>query len=122
MIYDFQCQGCEEIFEVESDVEKRDDPVVCQCGASATRIFSPTVHINPGAAAFVPDRYHAFGKVFSTRDQLRQEISRIQGETGKEIVELGNDKPPSSKPIYTKINKDAACRDMYQALRRIKRG
>jgi hypothetical protein len=46
---------------------------------------------------FTPGKYEAFGKTFTTRRQLNNEIQKINGETGQKIVEVGNDNSKVTK-------------------------
>jgi putative FmdB family regulatory protein len=119
MIYDFQCQTCGEKFEYECPVENRDETVTCDCGADAKRIFSPTVNLNAGAAAFKAEKYHAFGKVFTQKSQIKEEIRKIEGETGRRIVETGNDSTVY-KPKRTQFDWDGIGRELTQLKRKIR--
>ena len=69
------------------------------------------MQLNPGAAAFKPGRYHAFGKDFETKRQLNDEITRIKIDSGKEIVEIGNDKF-KTKPIRKNVDVAEAAREL----------
>lgn len=57
-------------------------------------------------------RYEGFnpglGKSFSGEKQLREHLKRIEGETGKRIVEMGNDnpKPEVKRATYTLSDKE----------------
>ena len=41
---------------------------------------------------FMPTWNPAFGKSFTSKGQIKEEIKRIAGEEGREIVEVGNEK------------------------------
>lgn len=79
-------------------------------------MFTPTRNLNPGAAAFKPDKYHAFGKYFGTKNELKQEISRIKGETGKDIFEVGNDSM-NIKPVRRKPDVEGATKELRYRLK-----
>jgi hypothetical protein len=65
---------------------------------------------NGSISTFVPEYYHAFGKVINSRRQIQEEISRVAGDTGKELVEVGNDrsvpKPHRPEPDLKSATKE----------------
>lgn len=115
MIYDYRCINGH-VTELHRPVAQADQQHICHCGQDAFRVFSPTLNINPGQAAFKPGRYHAFGKDFETRRQVNEEIRRIKGETGKEIIELGNEKL-NVKPQRKQVDMAEATRELRHKLR-----
>ena len=56
-------------------------------------------------STFRPGYYSAFGKKFNHAYELKNEIRRLNGEEGKNVIEVGNElnalkklKPPKFKP------------------------
>jgi hypothetical protein len=60
------------------------------------RVMTP-VRINTSGCQFEAHHNHAFGKVVHSKRDIQNEIARIKGETGKEIVEVGSDNLKSIK-------------------------
>lgn len=94
-IYEYLCGRCQVVTEVTKPLKYLDDPEPCPDEACEGRVMERVIFSIPQIATSGCQheaQYHpAFGKVLSTKRQIKQEISRIKGETGKEIVEVGND-------------------------------
>lgn len=117
MLYDYKCTQCSNVFELARRMDERDDVAICTCGSEARYKFTPTTNLNAGAAAFKQEHYHAFGKGFSTKNDLKQHISRLEGQTGKRINEIGSDRMTGLKPKKTKVNKEAATRELAHMIK-----
>lgn len=59
-----------------------------ECGSAMERIYSPP---QIKRSSFVPGYHPAFGKEFRNSGEIKEEIRRIRGEDGRDIVEVGND-------------------------------
>lgn len=94
MIYDFTCEQCGTTFEEVRAVAERDELATCECGASAARIFSFKGGFTLGS--FGEGYFHAFGKHLTQKHQLKEELARYKGETGSELIEMGNEKIKST--------------------------
>lgn len=109
-LYDYKCDTCEEITEEPRDIDSRNDPGKCVCGGVTRRIFDWRGHV--GTGTFKEGHYHAFGKDFTSPHQLKEEIAKIKGETGKEIVEVGSDSMQTMKKTRKKVDWDAATKEL----------
>ena len=112
--YDYKCILCSISEEEVRNVEGRDRPSKCpMCGIYRERLFPFPRQVSFGT--FQEGFNQAFGKVFTTPHQLKNEISRIKGEEGKEIVEIGNDRafPKKPKPVWP---------DKHQMVQELRKG
>lgn len=109
MIYDFECESCGRVTEEVRAVSERDEPGRCECGEVTGRIFSFTGSVSLGS--FREGYYHAFGKPLTQKHQLKEELARYKGETGSELVEMGNEKPPSA-PKRKEVDWDGFGREL----------
>lgn len=73
-------------------VSEVDEKEVCDTCGSLMRIeiTCPNMAI---PNEFKPEYYWAFGKTISSKHGLKETLREIKGETGKEIIEVGNEKP-----------------------------
>lgn len=90
MIYVYACESC----KVKQDVHKRlvdiDEEEFCEvCGETMQRLMQPIAAHK--TSVFEPHFNHGLGKVVTSQIQVKEELSRLRGETGKDIVEIGND-------------------------------
>ena len=100
MLYQYECKHGHGRFDVAKHHNRSSVPERCpRCKGEAHKVFTPP-QVSMGT--FVPGKYDAFGKVFTNQHQLKEEIRKINGETGQNIVEVGNDKsrikPEQKKP------------------------
>ena len=117
MVYEYKCQehGNVDVYKSHTLSDRQETCDVCQ--KPMERVFVPTANLNAGASAMRGEFYHAFGKHFDNRSQLKNEISRIEGETGKKIVEIGSDRMDNVKPKRAKINEAEAVRELSHRLK-----
>jgi len=66
---------------------------------------------------FRPGYQPAFGRVMTTSHEQKEEIRRIEGETGKEIHEIGNDTTRMEKPTQ-KVDIKSAVQELKRAWQR----
>lgn len=105
--YTYECPKCLKEHEVTKSVKQIEDVEKCpKCKVKMARILS-AVRLSPRIGVFEPHFNHGLGKeVYSQRD-VNEELRRIKGETGKEIVEVGNDTLQSiKKPARKKYTLD----------------
>lgn len=115
MIYDYECEECGKVFEEVRTVADRDTEARCDCGGLSKRIFSFKGCV--GVGTFKEGYYHAFGQPFTSEGQLKEHLTKLKGETGKEIVEVGNDSLQTVKKQRKKVDWDAAGRELRYKLR-----
>lgn len=73
------------------------DPECCHvCSVPAERIYT-VPQISPTAKAFEAHFNYGLGKEVHSKRDISEELRRIKGETGKEIVEVGTDNLQSVK-------------------------
>lgn len=70
-----------------------------------------------GATDKEPEYNHAFGKVIKNSQDLRNELTKIEGETGKTLVEVGNESLNSIKKPRKSINIEEATRELRHRIR-----
>lgn len=115
MIYDYKCEECGEVREEVRRIKDRNDEAICSCGGVARRIpvsFGGSV----GVGTFKEDYYHAFGKHIGSKAQLNEELARVKGETGKELIEVGNDSMKSVKKERKTVDWDAMGKELRYKL------
>jgi hypothetical protein len=65
-------------------------------------------------------RYEGFnpglGKAFTGERQMREYLNRLEGETGKRLVEMGNDNPIVTKQKGTYRISEKEMREIYNRL------
>lgn len=79
------------------------------CGFPLERIITQ-VNINPSGCQFEPYHDWGLGKTITSKKQKSEELSRIKGETGREFVEVGNDKQKGVKPQRQEYTYDKSIR------------
>ena len=94
MVYTFVCDDCNLVpVDVFRTVAEVDEPEVCQsCNKPMRRVYYPIPNTY-NSAHDTPQYNPAFGKVIKSRSHLKEELRRVNAETGREFVEVGNDKP-----------------------------
>lgn len=117
MIYVYHCQECDIHQEIIKSLSHIDDVEKCSKGHVMNRTIAWKGQMKPGDISFKPDYYPSFGKTFTTPGQLKNELKKIKGETGQELVEVGNER---MRPVErkSKIDYEAAGRELHQMLRR----
>ena len=98
MIYEYECPSCNRNEDVIKSVKEIDRVETCpDCERPMLRLFRPCIHTSFGT--FKEGYYHAFGKHFTTKNQLHNELTKHRLDTGKQLVEVGNEKivPPVAK-------------------------
>lgn len=88
--YDYRCDHCDKLVEIVKSFTEAERDEVHDCGHQMNRYFS-LPWLNTSNCIIEPQKNWAFGKAFTTKTQLNEEIKRYQGETGRKLVEVGND-------------------------------
>lgn len=116
MIYEYSCEICGPM-DIEKPVALIDHPEMCDCGKVMTRrTFPRTVELQ-GATDKEPEYNHAFGKVIKNKHDLRNELTRIEGETGKKLEEVGNDSLKSIQKPRKSVNREEVIRELRYRIR-----
>lgn len=98
MIYQYQCPNCDKPVDVVKSVKHIDDEELCpQHKIPMQREFAFSGYTS--VDNFIPGFNYSLGETFTNSYQQKEHIKRLQAETGREIIEVGND---SSVP---KVNK-----------------
>lgn len=81
--------------EVIKPVSQLDNQEYCDCGTEMRR----TIAFKGGVST--DDRYKgynpAFGKFIKNKADLKNTLAEIKGETGKDLIEVGNESPRVKK-------------------------
>jgi putative FmdB family regulatory protein len=84
-------------FEVIKSMAQASEPENCpQCQKEAQKIILPA-RISVSVCQFQAHYNWGLGKEVHKKADISEELRRIKGETGREIVEVGNDKLDSVK-------------------------
>lgn len=95
--YSYRCHRCEVEFDIVKSHKEYNTKEICEeCGMDAEKVFC----FNGGISADNSPAYfnHGLGKVVRSKKDIREELSRIKTDTGREIVEIGNDRSKPKKP------------------------
>lgn len=110
MIYEYRCKFCQDPVEVVKGSNRIDIDERCKhCKINMKRIFNFQGRM--GFGTFKEGYYDAFGKNFTQKHQLDNEIRRINGETGQDIQEVGNDSSVS-KQVFKQPDIAAATQEL----------
>jgi len=112
--YLYECKECGIQWDEVRRISHRDEEAQCPCGGNARRM--PTVPLGVSVGSFQEGYNPAFGKSFSTEGQLKEELARIKHETGKELVEVGNDSMQTIRKEKKKVDIDAMSKELKQRL------
>jgi len=89
-LYDYFCPSCRAIVEIIKSMDNADRDEIHSCGAEMSRYFNAP-WLSTSNCIIEPQKNWAFGKTFTTKNQLKEEIARYKGETGRRLEEVGND-------------------------------
>lgn len=96
LIYVYYCQKCDLKQEVHKPLSQIDEPEQCvRCLKVIERQIQP-IKANK-TAVFESHFNHGLGKVVTSHIGVKEELARLRGETGKDIVEVGTDDLKSIK-------------------------
>ena len=95
MIYEYAC-SVHGVFDVVKPVKEIDREECCP-SCKFPMIRQITFKGQVSCSNFEPAHYHAFGKKIHSKRELQNELSKVKHETGKELVEVGNDSMKSVK-------------------------
>ena len=90
-LFDYYCDAWKLITEVVKSMKDAEAPETCECGETMVRYFN-TPWLNTSNCIIEPQKNWAFGESFTTKNQMKEHIARYQGETGRKLVEVGNEK------------------------------
>jgi putative FmdB family regulatory protein len=95
IVYEYECSvhGVFEVIKSHKLLDKEEKCPVCNFGMKKLISVPGSVQ----CSNFKPEFYHAFGKKIHSKRELKNELSKIKHETGKELVEVGNDSMKSVK-------------------------
>jgi putative FmdB family regulatory protein len=100
--YAYECGKCHVEAEVIKPVSRLDEREICpKCQKEMIRVLT-AVQLSPKIKPFEPHFNHGLGKKVHSQRDINEELRRIKGETGKEIVEVGTDNLESVKKSYKK--------------------
>lgn len=92
-MYEYRCKFCQDPYTVVKSVDRIDiigmEEICPIHGSVMERQISFRGSVSAGT--FKEGYNHALGKTFTTKRQQDDELRRIKHETGKELVEVGND-------------------------------
>jgi hypothetical protein len=91
MVYAYRCLECKNYVEIVKHHSLVDEIEVCDCGGQLKLLLhAPAVSTPP---QFNPQYFYAFGKHINSKYELKETLREIKGESGREILEVGNEKP-----------------------------
>jgi putative FmdB family regulatory protein len=92
VIYEYFCEQCKSTTDVYKSLAEIDREERCPgCPEILMHRIITQAQVDTSGCQHEAKFHHAFGKVLSSKRQIKNEISRIKSETGREIVEVGND-------------------------------
>lgn len=84
-----------------------------ECGQPSKRVirFKGTVSGDNGPAYY----NYGLGKVVRSKQDIRNELSRIRGETGRDLIEVGNEVIKKNKPKKIQWDNEKMISDFKKA-------
>jgi hypothetical protein len=117
MTYEYECPNHGKI-DIHKSHEHMDKEERCEiCMIVMKRNFVPTRNLNPGASSMRGEYQPIVGRVVHSRRELRNEIAKIEGETGKKIIEVGSDKLDTIKKPRKTFDEGEAVRHLAHELK-----
>lgn len=104
-LYTYECSKCDRDWPVAKTLAAIDTPEPCpHCESTATeRVIRQAPAINKvWAESFNP----AFGKVIRSRAHLAEEKRKYEGETGRQMIEVGTEDPGKIEKGFAKQRED----------------
>lgn len=90
-LYDYRCKFCPEPWTIFKTINRLEINELCpKHHAVMQRCFTWNGQISMGS--FKPGFQPAFGKYMKNKHELKDAMKRHEGETGKELHEIGNEK------------------------------
>ena len=113
--YAYRCNKCKIEFDIIKSYKDIDFIEVCEeCGFPGERVIRFSGHIAPDNVAAYYN--NGLGKVVRSRADIRQELARVKGETGREFIEVGNEVIKKTKPKKSELIDDQVRYDFKKAL------
>lgn len=104
--YDYNCTKCDVTIEVMKSMSEASSDEFCgKCNLQLQKVISAP-RINTSICQFQAHFNHGLGKVVKSKADIKDELRRINGETGRNIVEVGNDNLQSIKTQRKKYTVD----------------
>jgi putative FmdB family regulatory protein len=102
-LYTYECSKCDQDWPVVKSLANLDKPEPCpHCESTATeRVIKVAPAIKVWAEGFNP----ALGKVIRSRAHLQEELRKHKGETGREMLEVGNECPSKIEKSFAQERK-----------------
>lgn len=98
VIYLYECGICNVRHEVEKPSSQCHEFEVCRdCGSQMIRIYTAP-HVGVREGTFQEGYNPGLGKAFKNKREMREHIRRHEGETGNQLIEVGNEKLTGLKP------------------------
>jgi len=88
--YEYKCKPCLKTQDIIKSVSEYDTKEFCTCGKEMDRLISK-VNINASVCQFQAHHDSGLGVDVHSKIQKDNELAKIRGETGKDIIEIGND-------------------------------
>jgi len=95
MIYPYKCSKCGSEYDVYRPVSECSQTEICkECNQEMHRLYTV-----PHTIIRQSDYFHVgLGKRISNSSQVKDELKKYQERTGKELIEIGNERLPEVKP------------------------
>lgn len=112
MIYPYKCL-CGREYDVYRPASKCSEPEICpDCSQEMQRVYTI-----PHTIIRQSDYFHlGLGKRITNSGQVKDELKAYKDRTGKEIIELGNERLPKVEPKSTYDLTDKEIRGISQIL------
>lgn len=96
--YEYLCQKCRIFTDITKPIADIDLEEKCPgCENSVLERMISRPNINTSNCSFEPGYNWGLGQKFSSKKEIKEHLARVKGETGREIVEVGNDRMTSVK-------------------------
>ena len=113
--YAYLCPKCKTEFDVIKAVQYMEFVEQCsECGEPSNRVvrFKGAISADAGPAYF----HYGLGKVVRSKQDIRNELAKIRGETGRDLIEVGNEAIKKSKPKKAQYDMNVMTQDYKKAL------
>lgn len=95
--YEYACHTCNSVTEVIKSIRYYDTEEKCSKCCTIMEKLITAVNLNHSVCHFEPHFNYGLGKVVTSKRSQDEALRRLRGETGKDIVEIGNDDLKSIK-------------------------
>lgn len=98
-LYEYFCPTCNQSTEVVKSMSEAEAAEYHDCGRTMIRSFT-TPRLNTSACIIEPHKNWGLGKNITTKNQLKEEVARHEGETGRKLIEVGSENLSSIKKQF----------------------